>query len=142
MGNLDLEKVEMTEDEIIEKLMEEAPIPEATYLIDRLKIQVTLKGLSEKEINRVKKECTYERKVRGNKIKELDDEEFNTALIEKATVKPNWNNEKLLSALKASDGRQVIKRKFLAGEIASLGDKVLELSKFDDELEEIENIKN
>ena len=32
--------------------------------------------------------------------------------------------------------------KFLAGEIASLGDKVLELSRFDDELEEVENIKN
>ena len=91
MENLNLEKVEMTEDEIISKLMEEAPIPEAIYIIDRLGIQVTLKGLSEKEINRVKKECTYERKVRGNKVKELDEEEFNTALIEKATVKPNWN---------------------------------------------------
>lgn len=142
MENLDLEKVEMTEDEIIAKLLEEAPIPEATYAIERLGMQITLKGLSEKEINRVKKECTYERKVRGQRFKELDDEEFNVALIEKATTKPNWNSEKLLDSLKASDGRQIIKKKFLAGEISALGDKVLELSGFDDELKEIENIKN
>lgn len=141
--NLDIEKVQMTEDDIIAKLMEETPAPEATYALERLGIQVTLRGLSEKEVNRVRKECTFEKKVRGGqKIKELDNEEFNAALIEKATVTPNWNNPKLLNALKASDGRQVIKKKLLAGETAALGDKVLSLSGFDSELEEIENIKN
>ncbi|MGL5714179.1 MAG: phage tail assembly chaperone [Paraclostridium sp.] len=142
-SNLDIEKVQMTEDDIIAKLMEETPAPEATYALERLGIQVTLRGLSEKEVNRVRKECTFEKKVRGGqKIKELDNEEFNAALIEKSTVTPNWNNSKLLDALKASDGRQVIKKKLLAGETAALGDKVLSLSGFDSELEEIENIKN
>jgi hypothetical protein len=142
MNNVDLEKVQMTEDDIIARLMEETPAPEATYSIERLGIQVTLRGLSEREVSRVKKECTHERKVRGAKVKELDEEEFNAALIEKSTVTPDWNNRKLLDALKASDGRQVIKKKLLAGETSALGDKVLELSGFDDELEEIENIKN
>ncbi|EGO86264.1 hypothetical protein G8S49_11090 [Clostridium botulinum C] len=136
------EIAQMTEEDIINKLMEPTSVPESTYLIGRLGIPVTLKGLSEKEINRIKKECTYTRKERGKRIKELDDEEFNAALIEAATVTPNWNNPKLLDALKASDGRQVIKKKFLAGETSSMGDKVLELSGFDDELEKIEDIKN
>ncbi|KLU74278.1 MULTISPECIES: phage tail assembly chaperone [Clostridium] len=137
------EIAQMTEEDIISKLMEPTSVPESTYRIRRLGIPITLKGLSEKEINRIKKECTYSRKERGGRrIKELDDEEFNAALIEAATVTPDWNNPKLLDALKASDGRQVIKKKFLAGETSAMGDKVLELSGFDDELEKIENIKN
>lgn len=132
----------MTEEDIITKLMEPTEVPQATYLIERLGIPVTLKGLSEKEINRIRKECTYTRKERGKRVKELDDEEFNAALIEAATVTPNWNDERLLDALKASDGRQVIRKKFLAGETSAIGDKVLELSGYNDELEQIENIKN
>ncbi|MCT4593183.1 MAG: hypothetical protein N4A57_02765 [Anaeromicrobium sp.] len=134
------EILNMTEENIIAKLMEPTEAPEATYLIDRLGIPITLKGLSEKEINRIKRECTYTRKERGKRVKELDDEEFNAALIEVATVKPNWNDKKLLDALKASDGRQVIRKKFLAGETSAMADKVLELSAFDNDLEEIKNL--
>jgi len=134
------EILNMTEEDIISKLMEPTEVPEATYFIERLGIPVTLKGLSERDINRIKKECTYEIKgKRGKKTKELDDEEFNAALIEAATIKPNWNNAKLLEALKASDGSQVIRKKFLAGEISAMGDKILELSGFDEDLEEIKN---
>lgn len=139
----DQEILNMTEEDIINKLMEPTEVPEATYLLERLGIPVTLKGLSEKEINRIKKECTYTRKQRGGRrVEKLDDEEFNSALIEASTVTPDWNNPKLLDALKASDGRQVIKKKFLAGEVSAIGDKVLELSGYNEELEEIEDIKN
>ena len=133
------ELVEMTEEDIINKLLEPTDVPERTYLLDRLGIQVTLKGLSEKEIQRIRKECTVETKHRGQRIKELNEEEFNAALIEKATVKPNWGDKRLLSAMNLSSGREVIKRKLLAGEMMSLGDKVMELSGFDEELEEIKN---
>jgi hypothetical protein len=136
------EILNMTEEDIINKLMEPTEVPEATYFVERIGIPITLKGLSEKEINRIKKECTYTRKERGKRIEKLDDEEFNAALIETATVNPNWNDSRLLDALKASDGRQVIRKKLLAGETAAIGDKVLELSGFDNELEEIEDIKN
>ena len=79
---------------------------------------------------------------RGQRTKELNDEEFNAAIIEAATVSPNWGDKKLLSTFRLSSGREVIKRKLLAGEMMALADKVMELSGFDDELEEIENIKN
>lgn len=149
MDNKDLEKemteqevLEMTEDEIINKLLEPTEVPERTYMIDRLGIPVTLKGLSEREIQRIRRECTIERKHRGQRIKELNEEEFNAALIEAATVSPNWSDKRLLSNLKLSSGREVVKRKLLAGEMMALADKVMELSGFDDELEEIDNIKN
>ena len=149
MDNKDLEKemteqevLEMTEDEIINKLLEPTEVPERTYMIDRIGIPITLKGLSEREIQRIRRECTIERKHRGQRIKELNEEEFNAALIEAATVSPNWSDKRLLSNLKLSSGREVVKRKLLAGEMMALADKVMELSGFDDELEEIENIKN
>lgn len=135
----DDELLEMTEEDIINRLMEPTDVPERTYALDRLGIQVTLKGLSEKEIQRIRKECTTETKHRGNRTKELNDEEFNAALIEKATVKPNWSDKRLLGAMNLSSGREVIKRRLLAGEMVALGDKVMELSGFDDELEEIKN---
>jgi hypothetical protein len=133
------EEVEMAEEDIINKLMEPTDVPEKTYKIERLGITVTLKGLSEREIQRIRKECTTERKHRGQRIKELNEEEFNAALIEKATVKPNWSDKRLLDKLSLSSGREVIKRKLLAGEMVALGDKVMELSGFDDDLEEIKN---
>lgn len=139
MEMTDEELLEMTEEDIINKLLEPTDVPERTYALDRLGIQITLKGLSEKEIQRIRKECTTETRHRGNRTKELNEEEFNAALIEKATVKPNWSDKRLLTALNLSSGREVIKRRLLAGEMVALGDKVMELSGFDDELEEIKN---
>lgn len=136
------ELLDMTEEDIIDKLLMVEEAPEKTYALERLGIPVTLKGLKEKEIQRLRKECTRTWTKRGQRHQELDAEEFNAALIEKATVSPNWGDRKLLSKFNLSSGREFIKRKLLAGEILALGDKVMELSGFDDELEEIEDIKN
>lgn len=135
------EILKMTEDDIINKLLDPLDVPEKTYALDRLNIPVTLKGLNEKDIQRIRKECTTTKKNRGQTIKELNEEEFNAALIEKATVKPNWGDKRLLSQHNLSSGRELIKRRLLAGEMAALGDKVMELSGYDDELEEVD-IKN
>lgn len=138
---LDLE-MEMTEDDIIAKLMEDAPLPKRRVLIDRLGVPITLKALTEKEISKLKKDCTKEKKLRGGRReKELDDDEFNIALIEKSAISPNFNNEKLLKSMNVSSGREVIRRKFLAGELSALSENILEISGFDNELEELD-IKN
>lgn len=138
---VDLE-MEMTEEDIIAKLMEDAPLPKRKVLIDRLQIPITLKALTEKEISKLKKDCTKEKKLRGGRReKELDDDEFNIALIEKSTISPNFNNEKLLKNMNVSSGRELIRRKFLAGELSALSENILEISGFDNELEELD-IKN
>ena len=76
---------------------------------------------------------------RGQTRRDLDEEQFNSALIAAATVKPNWGDAKLTAKYRASSPEEVIKRLLLAGEIAQLGDLVLELSEFNTELEEVKN---
>lgn len=140
---VDEQILNMKENDILSKLMGTFEVPEATFIIDRLGIPVNLKGLTEKEISKIRKECTYTRKGKGGKIEEkLDGNEFDAGLIISATTNFDWNNKELLESSKASDGKQFIRKKLLAGEISSLTDKILELSGFNNELEEVEDIKN
>lgn len=132
----------MKEEDILSKLMGTYEVPEATVFIERMGIPVTLKGLSEREISKIRKECTYIRKVKGNKEEKLDANEFDAGLIIAATTNFDWNYKQLLDSAKASDGKAFIRKKLLAGEISSLTDKILELSGFGNELEEVEDIKN
>lgn len=133
----------MKEEDILSKLMGSYEVPTATVILDRLgQIPVTLKGLTEKEISKIRKECTYTRKIKGNIEEKYDSNEFDAGLIVAATTNFDWNNKNLLDSVKASDGKQFIRKKLLAGEISSLTDKILELSGFNSELEEAEDIKN
>lgn len=134
----------MKEEDILAKLMGTYDVPTATVILDRLgQIPVTLKGLTEKEISKIRKDCTYSRKSRGGKIEDkFDGNEFDAGLIIAATTNFDWNNKNLLDSAKASDGKQFIRKKLLAGEISYLTDKILELSGFNNELEEAEDIKN
>lgn len=136
------EILQMTEEDILDRLLNVDDAPEKTYFLDRIGIPITLKGLKEKEIQTLTKECTRVWNHRGQRHKELDADEFNAALVEKATVNFDWGNKKVLSKFNLSSGREYIKRKLLSGEIQALGDKIMELSGYDDELEEIETIKN
>lgn len=143
MSKSDEKILNLKESEIIKKLMGTFEVPEATFVIERLGIPINIKGLTEKEISQIRKDCTYNRKGRGGKIEEkLDGNEFDAGLIVAATTNFDWNNKDLLDSAKTSDGKQFIRRKLLAGEISSITDKILELSGFNNELEEAEDIKN
>ncbi|GAA0076196.1 hypothetical protein UT300005_05740 [Clostridium sp. CTA-5] len=143
MGKMTDEQImNMKEEDILAKLMGTYEVPEATVFIERMEIPVTLKGLSEKEISKIRKECTYTRKVKGKIEDKFDGNEFDAGLIIASTSNFDWNNSKLLESAKASDGKQFIRKKLLAGEISALTDKILELSGFNNELEEVEDIKN
>lgn len=133
----------MKESDILSKLMGTFEVPEATFIVERLGIPVNLKGLTEKEISKIRKDCTYSRKGRGGKVEEkFDGNEFDAGLIVAATTNFDWNSKDLIDSAKASDGKQFIRKKLLAGEISALTDKILELSGFNSELEEAEDIKN
>ncbi|PBH53806.1 hypothetical protein BGU90_06395 [Clostridioides difficile] len=131
----------MKEDEIIARLLEDTPIPKRTVFLERLGIPITLKALTEKEISKIRKDCTKISKVQGRREEKLNDDEFNLALIEKGTLVPNFSNKKLLDAMKVSDAKEYIKRKFLAGELSKISDQILELSGFYDEISD-DDIKN
>ena len=136
----------MTDDQILDKLLnaDEAPIPEKTVLIKRLGIPITLKGISQKKIAKLRNR--YTRTVKGRKgapdTKEVDSEEFVLALIVESTVKPNFNKEELFNKYKVSGPVELISRIFLPGELEQLSEVAYELCGYEDEFEEIEEIKN
>lgn len=132
---------EMSEADILDKLLSADTVPTKTVLLKRVGIPVTLKGLTNKRVSNIKKECTDIIKRRGKQTKEINEEDFEASLIAAATIKPDWNNPQLLEKYNASRSIEVIKKILLAGEMSLLSDMVLELSGFDDELEVLDTVK-
>lgn len=132
----------MSDDQILEKLLNVGEVPTKTVFIERIGIPIKLKALTVKQVSKLRDDCTLKRKVKGVEVSKFDNDAFNIGLIVQATVSPNWNNSKFLDALKVSSGEEILRRKLLAGELNSLGDEVLDLSGYNDELKDIEEIKN
>lgn len=132
----------MSDDQILEKLLNVGEVPTKTVFIERIGIPVKLKALTVKQVSKLREKCTFKQKVKGREIVKFNNDAFNIGLIVQATVSPNWDNPKFLDALKISSGEELVSRKFLAGELDSLGDEVLDLSGYNDELKDIEEIKN
>ena len=132
--------LELTDEEILQRMLDVETVPERTVSLKRIGIPVTLKGLTGKQVYSIRERCTVTVSgKRGQTRRELDDEAFNGALIAAATVKPNWGDAKLMAKYRASSADEVVKRLLLAGEISQLGDLVLEISEFNTELEEVKN---
>ncbi|MGE5552826.1 MAG: phage tail assembly chaperone [Betaproteobacteria bacterium] len=133
------EATKLTDEQVLQRLLAVDGVPEKTVTIPRLGIPVTLRGLTGKAVFQLREACTYRRPAKGREIETLDEEKFNCRLIAAATVKPKWDHPELLAKYQASGAEEVIKRLLLAGELAALGDLVLELSGFGVELEEVKN---
>jgi Phage XkdN-like protein. len=132
------DKTVLTENEIISRLLG-SEIPEKTVTVSRLGIPVKLKGLTGKEVYKLRERCTQRLKEKGREISRLDEEAFNVGLLALATVSPDWGNSALIQKFNASGKEEVIKRVLLAGELSALGDVVLDLSGFNEELDEVKN---
>lgn len=132
------------EEDILAKLMgEEFETPKGKATLERLGIQLELKGLTGDELSKIRKECTRKRKVNGKWEEKLDSAEYDAGVIIKATTNFNWNNQQLLSKYEMSDGKQFIIKKLLAGEKNALVEAILDLSGFGKDLEVTEDdIKN
>lgn len=130
---------ELSEEQILQRLLDADTVPERTVMIKRLGIPVTLRGLTGKQVFGLRERYTERTNRRGQTIERLDEEQFNVALIAAATVKPNWGDPKLLAKYQASGPEEVIKRVLLAGELAALGDAVLDLSGFNIDLADVKN---
>ncbi len=129
----------LTDEQILNRLLDADKLPERTVTLPRLEIPVTLQGLTGKKVSNIRERCTERSEKRGKVVERLDEEQFNAALIAAATVKPNWGDAKLLSKFKASGPEEVVRRILLAGELAAVGDVVLDLSGFNIDLEELKN---
>ena len=130
---------QLTDDQILERLLGADTLPERTVRLERLDIPVKLRGLTGKQVFSIRERCTERKEKRGQTIERLDEELFNVSLIAASTVSPNWGNPQLLTKYSASGAEEVIKRILLAGEMSALGDVVLDLSGFNTELEDVKN---
>ena len=130
------------EEDILSKLMGVSETPEATIQIPRLGIELKVKALTQRELTEIRKECTSRKKVKGEWVEKVNNSEYDAGIIVGASTNFNWNNPKLLESTKSSDGKAYISRKLYPGEISFLVNRVLELSGFNDELQEKEEIKN
>ena len=78
------------------------------------------------------------RLVRGGKRgeKELDTEVYTNRIIVAATVEPDFSNEAMCKAYGTMDPIEVPGKMLYAGEYKRLMDAIMELSHFDDDLED------
>ncbi len=129
----------MTDEQILQKLLAVDDAPTKTVVIPRLGIPVTLKGLTGKQVSTIRDRCTEKTGKGRNYMEKLDSEEFNASLIAAATIKPNWGDPQLMSKFKASSPAEVVRRLLLAGELDAIGDEVLGLSGYGVDLEEVKN---
>lgn len=149
------------EQEILDSLFETAAnLPEEAVFIGRLGLRVTLRGLTSSKVDAIRERCTVRKTTKGQVTEKIDSELFNAALIKEATsalevVKKTggsdrgaethsvklsgWGDERLTSRLKLSGGEEAVRRLLLAGELDAVGDKVLEISGFGVDIEDVKN---
>ncbi|WP_217596575.1 hypothetical protein [Cohnella sp. GbtcB17] len=130
---------QMTEEQVLQRLLDADTLPERTVLLERLGIPVKIRGLTGKQVFSIRERCTERKERRGQTVERLDEELFNVSLIAASTVSPSWGDGKLLAKFSASSAEEVVKRILLAGELSALGDVVLDLSGFNTELEDVKN---
>ena len=78
-----------------------------------------------------------------NRGVEIDSGKLNLLIVAGQTVKPDFSNAEFLAKANCSTAQEFIKRKFKAGEIAELANRITEISGFDiDFNESVEEAKN
>jgi len=138
----------MSEEQILDQLFEAAErLPEENVRIQRLDLLLTLRGLTSSKVDQIRERCTVRKTTKGRTEEKVDTETFNALLISEATVKMNvrslelsgWGDNRITGRMKLSGGEQAVRRMLLAGELDAVGDKVLELSGFGVEIEDLKN---
>lgn len=100
----------------------------------------TIKAMTSQEFEDIRKLSTT---IRKNKKVEFDTQTFNLRIAVSHTVNPDFKNAESLKKLGVHTPEQYVQRVLLAGELATLVQKITELSGFDVEMEElVEEAKN
>lgn len=151
-----MNKETWSEQDILDGLFETATnLPEEAIFIGRLGLRVTLQGLTSSKVDLIRERCTIRKTTKGQMSEKVDSELFNAALIKEATSKlevvkklsdgekvvplSGWDDARLVSRLKLSGGEEAVRRLLLAGELDAVGDKVLEISGFGVDIDDVKN---
>lgn len=139
-----IEPQEQTDDELLEALLGTPDEKIKKIYMKRFKSYFSVKAISSEEYTRMEKRCKYPVKnPRTHQIEEkTDQDKLSNLLILTACVKPDWNNAKLLKKYNTEDPAKVIRKRLFIGEISELTNAIMDVSGFDDGLEEIKNSLN
>ena len=100
----------------------------------------TIKGVSGQQFAEYQKQAT---KMGGKKKVEFDNKKFNELIVINHTVEPNFRDAEAIKKANCQTPEEFLYRSLLAGEIATLSEKISSLSGFDKDIdEEIEEAKN
>lgn len=148
---------QLNEQDILDGLFETAAnLPEEAVFIGRLGLRITLRGLTSSKVDSIRERCMIRKTTKGQVTEKIDSELFNAALIKEATASlevvkkledggeqsvklSGWGDDRLISRLKLSGGEEAVRRMLLAGELDAVGDKVLELSGFGVDIDDVKN---
>ena len=102
------------------------------YEMSRFGVPFTLRALTMKEINRLRKQATNLVSAgKGKTVEDIDEESFAALLVAKACVSPDWSTPALLAKLGVESPEDAVSKRLLAGELAALSSAVMDVSGFD-----------
>ncbi|EGG36512.1 phage tail assembly chaperone [Paenibacillus sp. HGF5] len=107
--------------------------------IPRLKTHFTIKALGNEDMRKIGDRAS---KPDGKGGKTSDDQLFNTLVIVKGCVDPDFNDKALKAHYGAADDADCVTKALLPGEMSKVLQAILNLSGFGNEEELIEDAKN
>lgn len=113
--------------------------------IERLGGDFTVRAITYEQYSNMEKRC--QKVVKSNRTgrltKQTDEEKLSLMLIAEACVDPNFNDPKVQQQLteryKVADIYDAIKKLLLIGEVTAISSKILDVSGFEEDFEEIKN---
>lgn len=97
----------------------------------RFGVSFTIRALTMKEINRMRKQATDLVGGKGKTVEVLDEENFAALLIVAACVNPDWKAPALLAKLGVETAADAVSKRLLAGEMSILSGEIMAVSGFD-----------
>jgi len=136
-----VEYEKLTDEQILERLLNAQKIPQARLWLKRLDLPITIQALTTKQIYAIREQCT--RIIKGRRgqpdREEVDTALFTVRIVLAGIVEPRFDNPALLQKLQLSGPEEAIQRLLLAGELNQIFSEILALSGFDEDLTELKN---
>lgn len=129
----------MNELDMFLALPDVADIEEEVFISDRLP-KFKIKPMTVEQHKEYQNRCKGKLKKNGM---DFDTAKFNILLVTGQTVYPDFNNAELLKKANCTTASEFLNKKLKAGEISELADKIIELSGFENDInEDVEEAKN
>jgi hypothetical protein len=132
----------MVKDDALQALLAADINVEEDVFIKRLGAHFRVKAINGDTLDKLREQATHYVGKGANRKKQLDENELSRLIIAEGCVSPDFSHPKLLEKYNATDAGDCVQKALLAGEIAKLSDKILEISGFTDDDDDLEDVKN